>query len=188
MSILRSSSVVFALTFALGGTLGCGSDDVSNPGGAGASGTAGSGAAGGSSDDGADLTGTFSFDGGPTIACKVSTQDFPATGEYSVLCEEDATDFRYVQVTFKDEASARTAQTLALMKAFAFSPEDHPDADAISLGYTDADGDTLYADDDSTGTGKVVKNGTHYTVTLSAVSVESATTKVSGPVTATIDF
>lgn len=188
MTTLRSSSVALALILALGGTLGCGSDDVSNPGGAGSSGTAGSGAGGGSSNNGADLTGTFSFDGGPTIDCKVSTQDFPATGEYSVLCEEDSTDFRYVQVTFKDEASARTAQTLKLMKAFAFSAADHPDADAISVGWTDAEGDTLYADDDSTGSAKIVKNGAHYTVTLTDVLVESAPTKATGTVTATIDF
>ena len=130
----------------------------------------------------------MSFSNGAELDCKVSTQDFPSSGEYSVLCEEDASNFRYVQVTFKDEASARTAQTLKFMKAFAFKPEDHPDADAIAVGWTDTDGGTLYADDESTGSAKVVKNGAHYTLTLTDASVESAPTKATGTVTAVIDF
>src|SRR5687767_14548509 len=36
----------------------------------------------------AALTGTFTF-GGETLDCETSDQDFPATGEYSVLCEND---------------------------------------------------------------------------------------------------
>jgi hypothetical protein len=197
MTILRSASVALAFTLALGSLAACGSDAASDGGNSGAAGSAGSGAAGaagaagkggaGPIDNETELTGKMSFNNGEELDCKVSTQDFPASGEYSVLCEEDATSFRYVQVTFKDEASARTAQTLKFMKPFAFSPEDHPDADAIAVSWTDSDG-TLDSDDTSTGTAKVVKNGSHYTVTLTDVTVESLPTHAIGTVTATIDF
>jgi hypothetical protein len=181
MTIIRSSPFALlllpALALALGGTLGCGSDAASTGGGAGS----------GSSGD--DLKGTVSFNGGPTLECDVDDQDFAASGEYSITCDNDEVDsnYRFVQITFKDEASARTAQTLKFMRPFAFKPEDHPDADAIAVSWTDKDG-TLDSDDDSTGTAKVVKSGNHYTVTLTDVSVESTPTKATGKVTAVVNF
>ncbi|MET0795693.1 MAG: hypothetical protein ABW061_29515 [Polyangiaceae bacterium] len=191
MIILRSASVALALTLTLGGLVACGSDAASDGGSSGAAGSASSGSAGkgggGPTNNEPELTGTMSFSNGAKLDCKVSTQNFPASGEYSVLCEEDASNFRFVQVTFKDEASARTAQTLKFMKPFAFSPEDHPDTDAIAVSWTGTDG-TLDSDDDSTGSAKVAKSGDHYAVTLSDVSVESTPTKATGTVTAVIDF
>ncbi len=135
-----------------------------------------------------ELTGTFTF-GGDTTACKTSHQTFPATGEYSIVCEndEDGALYRFVQVTFKDEPSARKAQALTFMKPFAFKPEDHEAADAVAVSYTDTDG-TLDSDDESTGSAKVVVSGDHNVLTLDEVSLSTVTSEATGAVSATINF
>ncbi len=55
-----------------------------------------------------DLTGTFTADG-KALNGKVSTQVFPSTKEFSVLCQDDTdpNNSRLIQFVFKDEASAR---------------------------------------------------------------------------------
>lgn len=135
-----------------------------------------------------ELTGTFTF-GGETVDCKTSTHDFPATGEYSVVCDndEDDSNYRFVQVTFKDEPSARKAQSLTFMAPFAFKPEDHEAADAVAVSYTDKDG-TLDSEDDSTGSAKVAASSGRNVLTLVGVSLSTVTSEDTGEVSATIDF
>jgi hypothetical protein len=77
----------------------------------------------------APKTGTFSVDGQPARSCKVETQLFPATKEFSVVCQDDA--YGLVQVTFKDEASARLEQSLTVIKG---SISSHPDPKTIVVG------------------------------------------------------
>lgn len=74
----------------------------------------------------APKTGTFSVDGQPERTCKVETQLFPATKEFSVVCQDDG--YGLVQVTFKDEASARIDQSLTVIKG---SISSHPDPKTI---------------------------------------------------------
>lgn len=163
------------------GTTACGGSDSNTPndGGAGES---------GNPPGDTELGGTFTF-GGETVDCKTSTQDFPATGEYSVLCEndEDDSNYRFVQVTFKDEPSARKAQTLTFMAPFAFKPEDHEAADAVAVSFTNKDG-TLDSEDESTGSAKVAASGGHYVITLNSVSLSTVTSEDTGEVSATINF
>lgn len=167
------------LTLCLLGATGCGGSDSD-------AGSPGAGGEGSEMPSDEELTGTFTF-AGVTTDCKVSTQDFPATGEYSVLCEEDSASSRFVQITFKDEASARMAQDLKLIAPFAFKPEDHPDADTIAVSYTDSDG-TLDSDDDSTGSAKVAASSGHYVLTLKDVSLSTVSSEDTGEVSATIQF
>lgn len=56
-------------------------------------------------------TGSFTVDG-KSHAGKVSVQQFPATGQFSVVCQDDA--FGFVQITFSSEADARKPQTVKL--------------------------------------------------------------------------
>ncbi len=55
------------------------------------------------------FSGTFTV-GGKSFTGKISTQKFPATGEFSVLCEDEKAGL--IQLTFHDEATARTQQNL----------------------------------------------------------------------------
>jgi hypothetical protein len=160
------------------GAVACGEDskDAGNGGGAGES---------GNPPDETGLTGTFTI-GTKTLPCTTSDQDFPATGEYSVLCESE--DSGFVQVTFKNEAAARTAQDLTFMKPFAFKPEDHEAADAISVSYMNAAGETLDSDDESTGSAKVAASDGHHVLTLKDVSLSTVTSEDTGEVSATINF
>jgi len=61
-----------------------------------------------SSNEENDLTGTFTA-GDKKYTGKVSTQNFEATGQFSVLCQDDTdpNDSKLIQFVFKDEASAR---------------------------------------------------------------------------------
>lgn len=136
--------------------------------------------------DDVELTGTFTY-AGKTLACKTSHQDFPATGEFSVVCDNDDDGYQFVQVTFKNEASARQDQDLTFMAPFAFKPEDHEAADAVAVSYTGSDG-TLDSDDDSTGSAKVTSSGAHHVLTLTNVSLSTVTSEATGSISATIDF
>ena len=178
-SVRTSLALVVALCL---GAVACGDDDSTG----GTDGAAGEGSK--TPIDNDDLTGTFTF-GAETLDCEVSDQDFPASGEYSVVCDNDEVDsnYRFVQVTFKDEASARTAGDLKFIAPYAFKPEDHPDADTIAVQFTDTDG-TLDSDDDSTGSAKVTASGGRYVLTLEDVSLSTVTSDDTGTVSATINF
>jgi hypothetical protein len=173
----RSGRLLLALCLMSATACGEGSEGGPNSGGAGESGNL---------PDDPQLTGTFTF-GGKTVGCKTSDQDFPATGEYSVVCENDEAGYRFVQVTFKNEASARRAQDLTFMAPFAFSPEDHEAADAVAVSYTDGDG-TLDSDDESSGSAQVAASGAHYVLSLTNVSLATVTSEATGAVSATISF
>jgi hypothetical protein len=56
-----------------------------------------------------ELTGTFTI-GEKTYTGRVSTQNLEATGQFSVLCQDDTdpNDSKLLQFIFKDEGSART--------------------------------------------------------------------------------
>ena len=60
------------------------------------------------SNDEKDMTGNFTV-GDKTYSGKVSTQTFAATGQFSVLCQDDTDPSlpKLIQFIFKDEASAR---------------------------------------------------------------------------------
>jgi hypothetical protein len=178
-SVRTSAALVVALCL---GTVACGDDDSDS----GTDGAAGEGSK--TPIDNDDLTGTFTF-GGETLDCEVSDQEFPATDEYSIVCDNDEVDsnYRFVQVTFKDEASARVARDLKFIAPYAFKPEDHPDADTIAVQFTDKDG-TLDSDDDSSGSAKVTASGGHHVLTLEDVSLSTVTSDATGAVSATIDF
>ena len=171
------ASAVWLLTFG-----GCNSDDSKNA------------VDGGASDIGAAVTadknlkGTFSF-AAVTLPCKVSSQLFPATNEYSIVCDnsDDASNYRYVQVTFKDEVSARLPQPLKFKAPFAFKPEDHPDADTVSVDYLDKDG-TITAGPMSAGSADVARSGGHNLLTLKDVTLGNVTKTRSGTISATINF
>jgi len=66
-----------------------------------------------SSNESSRLTGTFTANG-KNYTGKVSTQQFPATGQYSVLCQDDndPNDSKLIQFVFKDESSARAGGNL----------------------------------------------------------------------------
>lgn len=66
-----------------------------------------------SSHESSGLTGTFTANG-KTYTGKVSTQQFPATGQYSVLCQDDndPNNSKLIQFVFKDESSARAGGSL----------------------------------------------------------------------------
>ncbi len=97
------------------GLVACGGDSDSSP-------TTGDA----STANAAPKVGTFTVDGQPERSCKVETQFFPATKEFSVVCQDDA--YGLVQVTFKDEASARLDQSLTVIKG---SISSHPDPKTI---------------------------------------------------------
>ena len=62
------------------------------------------------SDQAQEKTGTFTADG-KTYTGRVSTQNFEATGQFSVLCQDvsDPNNSKLIQFVFKNEASARAA-------------------------------------------------------------------------------
>lgn len=176
-------------------TAACGDDDDEpskeqvQDGGADAGGSSGGGDAGtgGGADagggGGGNLTGSYTVDG-QRKNCKVETQLFGATDEFSVLCQND--DDGLIQITFKDEASARLAQTLRIIKTDIL---EHPDADTISVDYRPFDDrDTLVSDDDKAGTASVTKSGSRNVLTLTDVALESFEGTSSGVVSATITF
>lgn len=161
--------------------VGCGGGDdgddaasTSSGGGSDAGATSSSGgSSGGGSSSGspAGLKGTVTWKG-TTEPCDVTDQDFAASGEYSVLCQTkgSATGFGtvLVQVTFKDEPSARTPGSFAPLGGSAFSPEDHPDPRTASAIVID-DEHAYAASDESTGTMTMAAEGGHHVLTVTDV-------------------
>jgi hypothetical protein len=178
------------LLVAAGFTLAaCGESEAGDAGSGGAGGesaTGGASSGSGSSPGTESFTGTLTF-GGETLDCAVTTSTF-TSDEFSIICDndEDASNYRYVEVTFKDEASARTAQDLVFAAPFDFTG-GHDDPKAISVGWTDSDG-TLYSADDSSGEAAVTESGGHNVVTLTDVSLSNAEGTATGTVSATLSF
>ncbi|HXG82831.1 MAG TPA: hypothetical protein VNI84_02295 [Pyrinomonadaceae bacterium] len=98
------------------------------------------------------MIGTFTANG-KNYSGKVTTQQFPATGQYSVLCqdESDTNDSKLMQFVFKDEKSARAGDNLTV--AYDQGKDQTPGETALSF-------DIRYRSEaNSKGTVKVNKNG-----------------------------
>ncbi len=118
------------------------------------------------------LTGTFTVagDGGSSHTGKVSTQKFPATGQFSVVCQDDA--FGFVQITFHNEADARKAQTVKLTD-MSYTKANDPGTAHISLSPF-AGGETG-STDSTTATATITIVGSHATITFENVELSTKT-------------
>ncbi len=120
------------------------------------------------SDEEKELTGTFSADG-KSYSGRVSVQHFPATGQYSVLCQDNAdpNGSKLIQFVFKDEASARAAGP----RKIAHDQGKNQAPDEVSVSF-----DIRYeSDDENPGTFKVNKNGSESELLFDGVLVETVT-------------
>lgn len=135
----------------------------------------------GDSDNDAPSMGTYTVDGKET-SCEVSTQDF-STDEYSVVCQND--DEGFVQVTFKNEASARVAGTFKITERDIFK---HPDADTLDVSYMSFSGGSVDSRDDRDGSAVVTISGKHQVLTLTDVALENTDGTTTTKVSASIPF
>ena len=136
---------------------------------------------GGGDDAGGALGGTFSI-GGTINDCRTETQDF-STGEFSVICQNDDTGL--VQITFKDEASARLAQSLTITYRDIF---EHPDPASVDVGYRSFTGEDAASDNDAPGTAVATVTGSTNVVTLTNVQLSNAVSDVQAVVSATVEY
>jgi len=111
-----------------------------------------------------DLMGTLTVLG-ETYPCKVETQIFPSSKEFSVICQND--DVGLVQTTFKDADSARIVGDFTLIKRIESSHADPKTVDVqyLALGK----GNNTASDDSATGT--VVVSGSSAPHVLNLTSV-----------------
>lgn len=121
-----------------------------------------------SSNESSSLTGTFTANG-KTYTGNVSTQQFPVTGQYSVLCQDDSdpNDSKLVQFLFKDENSARAGGNLTT----AYNQGKDQTATEASLTF-----DVRYrSEEDSKGTVKVSKKGSGNELVFDGVTLKTIT-------------
>lgn len=178
---LQRCARIASLTLLLSAASGCPSDDDDK------SPAMEAGTQQGEGDAGAQTSGTlkgsYTVDG-VKHGCEVSTQTFPATKEFSVLCQND--DDGLVQITFKDEASARLSQTLRIIDTDIFS---HPDADTINVDYRPFDDrDSVSSEDDTPGSASTKASGGRTELTLKDVELESNISDEKAKVSATVPF
>jgi len=95
-----------------------------------------------------DLTGTFTVDG-KTFTGRVSVQHFEATGEFSVLCQNNDGEGTLLQTIFNTEADARTPGDLKIVYG------GNKDAKAVAIMVEL----TWRTTDASKGTAKITKDG-----------------------------
>ncbi len=132
------------------------------------------------SDKSTNLTGTFS-EGGKSYSGAVSTQVFPATKEYSVVCQSDEGKTTLMQITFKDEASARTEQTLTIVKGSIMHASA---ANEVKLDF-----DLKYqSKDDKPGTVKIIKENGKTVIEFKDVELSDADEKEKKVVSGKIPF
>jgi hypothetical protein len=98
-----------------------------------------------------ELTCDFAVDG-KSYAGRASTQNFPATKEFSVLCQGSGEEAKLIQFVFKDEASARSNEKFKIVSDNAMSAEG---ADEVSLTF-----DNVYSTRGSSGGTVMVTKGT----------------------------
>jgi len=117
------------------------------------------------SSDESEHAGTFVADG-KNFKGRSSTQDFPATKEFSVLCQDDTdpNNSTLMQLVFKDEASARTPGTFKIVHT---SYSGGKAANEVSVSF-----DNVYESDEQ-GTLTVTKSGGTNTVTFNDVEVKT---------------
>lgn len=121
-----------------------------------------------SSNEEKNLTGTFSAEG-KNYSGKVSVQKFPASGQYSVLCEDDIdpNNSKLIQFVFKDEASARAAGA----RTIAYDQGKDQTPGEVALSY-----DIRYASHEKRpGTLSVNKSGSDAELVFDGVEVETVT-------------
>lgn len=122
-----------------------------------------------SDDEAPALTGTFTVDG-KTYTGKVSTQKFPATGQFSVVCQQD--DYGFVQITFANEDDARKAQSVKLVKLAATRAND---AGTANVSLSPFSGGELGSKDESNGTATVTVESGRNVVTFENAELGSHT-------------
>ncbi|WP_447642251.1 MULTISPECIES: hypothetical protein [Chitinophagaceae] len=115
------------------------------------------------SDKETDYAGAFNADG-KNYKGKVSTQIFPSTKQFSVLCQADDDKGTLIQITFKDEISARKEQTLKIVEDRMSRVQQADEVEVVfDLGYA--------SKDDSPGTIKVMKENGRYCIVFTDVCV-----------------
>ena len=129
-----------------------------------------------------DLTGKFTLDGKDHTG-KVSVQTFPSTKEFSVLCQDDG--FGLVQITFADEASARTEQTIKFTKGFTHKEKN--EADFAFSGFV-GNPPGLVSNSETPGSAKIVKDGGNYVIEFSDVDLKDIENKTSGKLSGKIPY
>jgi len=91
-----------------------------------------------------------------------------------------------VQITFKDEASARLTQTLRLVEMDIF---EHPDADTIAVNYIPFDDRvSTSSSEDTVGSASAKASGSRNEVTLTDVVLDSNISTTTAKVSATVPF
>lgn len=127
--------------------------------------------------------GTFTVNG-KTYEGKVSVQTFPATGEFSVLCQDDAVGL--VQITFKNETTARTPQQFKFDKALA---SGNKDATVINASFMPFGGGTsVDSVGGKSGTATSSKASKGNEITFENIELESPDGKVKLPVSAKVNY
>jgi len=116
------------------------------------------------SDEDKDLTGTFTADG-KTFTGRVSVQQFEATGEFSVLCQDNEGESTLLQTFFSTEADARTPGDLKIMYRSPIS--GNKEVRAFSVSFETA----WRTADESKGTAKITKDGSNNVLEFEGVEV-----------------
>ena len=127
--------------------------------------------------------GTFTVNG-KTYEGKVSVQTFPATGEFSVLCQDDAVGL--VQITFKNEATARSPQQFKFDKALASGNKDATVINASFMPF--AGGTSVESVGGKPGTAASSKAAKGNEISFENVELESSDGKVKLPVSAKVNY
>lgn len=113
-----------------------------------------------------NLTGSFTA-GGKGYSGRVSTQQFEATGQFSVLCQDDTdpNDPQLIQFVFKNESSARAGGNFTT----AYGQGKEQAANEASLAF-----DINYrSEEDSGGTVTISKSGDSNELVFESVSLKT---------------
>lgn len=114
-----------------------------------------------------NFTGTFTING-KSYKGRVSTQQFTATGQFSVLCQDDDTEpnsFKLIQFVFKNETVTRAGGDFVTVH----SQGTNQLANEVSVDVLG-----IYrSQEDSKGSFKVIKNGDSNELVFENVKLES---------------
>ena len=107
---------------------------------------------------------TFTIDG-KEFSGRVSTQLFPATKEYSVLCHSTDESAKLIQFVFRDESSARTNQEFKIVYDSVMEAEAGSE---VSLSF-----DNVYSSNDASGGSvRVTKTANQNSVEFKDIALE----------------
>ena len=127
--------------------------------------------------------GTFTVNG-KTYEGKVSVQTFPATGEFSVLCQDDAVGL--VQITFKNETTARIPQQFKFDKALASGNKDATVINASFMPF--GGGSSVDSVGGKSGTATSSKTAQGNEISFENIELESPDGNVKLPVSAKVNY